>query len=307
LSQREVCPRVRLRAHAKINLTLEVLRKRPDEYHELRSVFQAVSLYDEISITVRDTATLLSSSGWPVPRDAGNLCILAAQVYLEATGFPPGMDIDLHKSIPIGGGLGGGSSDAAAVLRGLNYLAGDLLSEGDLRELAAGLGSDVPFFLGAGTALASGRGEKLSELYTQRLEWWGVVVQPGFQVSTGSAYKALDPATDFTDGAQTLAMWEALNSEAGLETVAKLTCNCFRRSLEAEHDEVRQLRAHVRRCGALTAELSGSGSCVYGIFEGEQDARTAARSFRTDGLWARVIQPALLGVEIVEAWTGDSN
>jgi len=307
LIQREECPRVRLRAYAKINLTLEVIRRRPDGYHELRSVFQAVSLYDELSITIRDTAMLLASAGWGVPRDASNLCIQAAQLFAAETGWPPGLDMDLYKSIPVGGGLGGGSSDAAAVLRGLNYLSGDHVPEIALREMGAQLGSDVAFFLGAGTALASGRGEQLSELYTPRADWWGVILHPGFEVPTGAAYRALIPELDFSDGARTIRLWHALNARADLQTIAGCVCNAFRRSLEESHDEVRQGRAELRRAGAVVAEVTGSGSCVYGLFATEEQARATCRDLRGAGRWARVVQPVLLGVEMIEACEGSET
>jgi 4-diphosphocytidyl-2-C-methyl-D-erythritol kinase len=307
LIQREECPRVRLRTYAKINLTLEVIRRRPDGYHELRSVFQAVSLYDELSITIRDTAMLLAAAGWSVPRDASNLCIQAAQLFAAETGWPQGLDMDLYKSIPVGGGLGGGSSNAAAVLRGLNYLSGDQITEIALREMGAQLGSDVPFFLGAGTALASGRGEQLSEFYTPRMDWWGVILHPGFEVPTGAAYQALIPELDFTDGARTVRLWHALNERADLQTIAGCVCNAFRRSLEEGHDELRQLRAELRRAGAVVAEVTGSGSCVYGLFATEELARATSRDLRAAGRWARVVQPVLLGVEIIEACEGSET
>lgn len=182
---------VYIQAHAKLNLTLDILKKRPDGYHDIQSLMQSISLHDKISLTPTSGSTSIYCSHPEVPCDSRNLVWQAAMLLKEAAGVKSGVQMELVKGIPVAAGLGGGSADAAAVLRGLNVLWNTGLNDFQLRELAKDIGADVSFCLSGGTVLAEGTGERLTSLKPFP-RMWLVLFKPAFGVSTAEVYEAYD-------------------------------------------------------------------------------------------------------------------
>lgn len=266
------------KACAKVNLTLSVGEKRPDGYHEVETVMTGVGLHD--------TVTLYRNAGpWdklecdpPVTERAGdNLCMKALRVFFEE--FGPKKDfvtIRLEKTIPTQAGLGGGSSDAAAVLRALRTLYAPQMIDGQLEEMAARLGSDVPFFIRGGTALATGRGEKLAAL-PDMPPCWLVIVKPEESHSTAAMYAAIDSAPQRVSG-DSRAVREGLE-KGELSAVAAGLSNDFQQVLP-ESSAVPAIVEALRQRGALNAQMTGSGSAVFGIFACQDGAEAAAEALK---------------------------
>ncbi|MFN0172347.1 MAG: 4-(cytidine 5'-diphospho)-2-C-methyl-D-erythritol kinase [Bryobacteraceae bacterium] len=271
--------RARVRALAKINLDLRVLHRRPDGYHEIRTIFQTISLGDALELEVtrakRTEVTLVSSVDIP-----DNLVARAARLCLEEMKVHAGVRMRLRKSVPMGAGLGGGSSDAAAVLLTLPALLGKPLSLERRISLGRTLGSDVPFFLLGGTAVGLGRGTEVYPLpdFGKRA---AVIVAPGIHVSTPAAYRALGrPGADdelTTIGAQnTIEEFQSLTWSPGFPHGQ----NDFEEPVFAEHASLRAWKRRLLKSGAEFAMLSGSGSSLFGIFGTNAQAHSAARSLR---------------------------
>ena len=265
-----------LHAPAKVNLTLIVGARRDDGYHDVSTVMQTVGLYDTLTLTGGGSGLTMTCTDPDLPTDGSNLVLRAARLFFAETGLPvPDLRFDLEKRIPSQAGLGGGSSDAAAVLLAMRTLYAPEVSDAELARMAARLGSDVPFFIRGGTALATGRGERLAPLPRLR-EGWFVIVKPPEGFSTPAMYRRLDelpPEPHRPDG-----MTAALET-GDVRAVAAVLCNSFERAVppdSAVWDIEDALRAH----GALAAMLSGSGSAVFGLFDREDAARAAAEVLR---------------------------
>ncbi len=269
-------------APCKINLGLHVLRRREDGYHDLETVFLRLPWSDHL--TARPAARITLTCSDPLlPTDEGNLCVRAARRLAGAYGVASGAALHLEKRVPYGSGLGGGSSDAAATLRLLSALWGLEPDEKALHEIAAGLGSDVPFFLGPPAACAAGRGERLTPLldaagkspYTFPYEL--VVAAPEVRVSTAEAYRRVRPnAENRPDlcalvASNSLARWRA-------ELV-----NDFEASVFEAYPAVQSVRDALLDAGAAYAALSGSGSAVFGVFDDPGSATAAAEAARATG------------------------
>ena len=274
-------PDLILQTPAKINWVLEVLRRRDDGFHELALVFQAVDLWDELSFEKiqRGIEFSIAESPAPLAADESNLVSKAARLFFTETGLREGARITLKKRIPLAAGLGGGSSDAAATLLGLNQLFETGLSDGILQALAAQLGSDVPFFLKGGTALGTGRGEIL-ESWPPAPGISLVLANPGLELSTPKVYqsgKAL-----WTDGRRAGDFQKTLKSGKA----ALLAADLFN-GLEpaAFHllPEVESLKNSILQAGALGALVSGSGPTVFGLAGDRAQAREIAERLRGKG------------------------
>jgi len=276
---------VRVRAHAKINLSLAVGPVRPDGYHPLETVFQSLALHDTLSVTVRRGPFALTCTDPEVPVDARNLVWRAAQQVWEALGRrgePHGVAIAINKHIPMQAGLGGGSADAAAALVVLHRLWTAKRARTDLATIAARLGADVPFFLMGGTALGLGRGDDLYPL-TDATPYHVVLALPGFGVSTSAAYGWLDAdrragvTAQALHGEASLALWPGRN----LRVVNDLEAPVLRR-----HPALARVREALARAGADAAAMTGSGSAVFGLFATAARARRAAESVAGQGTMA---------------------
>ncbi len=268
-------------APAKVNLFLRILDKRADGFHELETIFQAVSLSDEVRVTLGQVANPpagieLHVDGPDLGPAEANLAYRAAEAFLTVAGLSEAVRIDLVKRIPAGAGLGGGSSDAAAVLKCLAVLTGYADAD-SLRAVAADLGSDVPFFLGA-SALASGRGrgELLTEL-PPLPEASLVLALPDVQVATGEAYAALAASRAKGEGA---GLGPGARTPAGVhgswDDVAVVAHNDFETLVASKHSDIAASLDGLRSRGARFALLSGSGAASFGLFGGADEAGSAA-------------------------------
>ena len=251
-------------AFAKLNLTLDVLGKRTDGYHDLQSVMQTISVRDDVEIDVgTGKPWVLRCDKEGIPTDETNLAWKAAKIYLDAAHQDPdGLEIRITKRIPAQAGLGGGSADAAAVLRALNKHYGNPLSILALAELGALVGSDVPFCTVCGTAMVEGRGERLRKL-PDIPDCVFVVCKPDFSASTPELYRKLDE-TAVARHPDNRAMESALLA-GDLEKVAGLVWNVFDPVVTADHLELNYIKSIMNSYGSLGQQMTGSGSAVFGI------------------------------------------
>jgi 4-diphosphocytidyl-2-C-methyl-D-erythritol kinase len=291
--------RLALRTGAKVNLTLEVLGKRPDGYHEISSVMQAVDLCDRLMVEVAPSISLEVSDP-ALPTNDANLVVRAASLLREVAGIAAGARIRLDKRIPVAAGLGGGSSDAAAALWALNRLWGLRWGRERLLEVAVHLGMDVPFFLGAGRALATGRGERIEPLpggggYAL------VLVNPNCPLATRDVYGRVPP--DWCGGDEgTRRMVEALRTRSARRVAQALT-NSLEAVVEPVLPVIGRMKAALLAAGALGAVMSGSGPTVVGVARSLDHARQIRRRVSRVGwsCWAvrtnsgPVIQPVAAG------------
>ena len=265
-------------AAAKVNLLLSVGQKRPDGYHDLVSIMQTVGVYDRLTITSGTGAPMeLVCRNADLPAGEGNLAYDAAVKFFSYTGIEnTGVRIELDKQLPMQAGLGGGSADAAAVLRGLARLYAPQLAAAELERMAAALGSDVPFCIRGGTALIRGRGERVEPL-PPLPRCFFVLVKPSLSFSTGRMYGLIDSRglCEASSGGEMIA---ALG-RGDLAEVCRLMDNTFERVLPPD-SAVFAIRRRLLELGALGAMLSGSGSAVFGIFTEEEEARSAAGLLR---------------------------
>jgi 4-diphosphocytidyl-2-C-methyl-D-erythritol kinase len=253
-------------AFAKLNLTLDVLGKRPDGYHDLKSVMQTISVRDDIEIDVgtgEPWRLLCDKEG--IPTDETNLAWKAAKVFFDAVKKDPeGLEIRIVKRIPSGAGLGGGSADAAAVLRALNRHYGHPFSVGALAELGAQVGSDVPFCTLCGTAMVEGRGEKLRKL-PDMPDCVFVVCKPEFSISTPELYRKIDEK-EVAKRPDNRAMESAILA-GDLGKVAENLCNVFDPIVTEEHLELNYIKSIFNSYGAAGYQMTGSGSAVFAIVQ----------------------------------------
>ena len=264
-----------VKALAKLNLSLDVLGKRPDGYHDMKMVMQSITLSDDITVTDNGGQGIrVSSNVGFLPTNEKNLAVAAALRFYESLGKEPrSIDLSLEKSIPVCAGMAGGSSDAAAVLRALNEMEGRPYDVMELAKVGEKVGSDVPYCVLGTTALAEGRGEVLTNL-TSLPHCWVVVCKPDFPVSTPELFGKIDRCKvrcrPDTDG-----MIRALE-QRDLEGVARRMYNVFEDVLpERQRSRVRDIKNTLIQCGALGANMSGTGPTAFGLFEDEKTAREA--------------------------------
>ncbi len=261
---------------AKINLYLDIRGRRPDGYHDIVTVMQTIDLYDELLLEARGGGEIGMECDAPgLPVDRRNLCVRAAEAMRRLAAPGRGIRIALKKRIPVAAGLGGGSSDAAGVIRGLNRLWEMGLGREALEEIAAGLGSDVPFFISGGTARCTGRGERISAFAgAPRLAY--IMVTPPIAVSTADVYAALDAGGEakVPDEAGFLRAIESGDPRR----VSRRLYNRLEDAPGPHRGEVDRLKALLLARGALGACMSGSGSSVFGLAPDLEDARRLARA-----------------------------
>lgn len=280
--------RARLRSLAKINLDLRVLHKQPGGFHEMRTVFHTISLADAIEVeyeAARRTEISLEDDA-AIP---DNLILRAARAVLEAMRVKARVRFRLMKRIPMGAGLGGGSSNAASVLMALPALAGCELPRETMMEIAAGLGSDVPFFVLGGAAVGAGRGTELyplPDLATEPL----LLVASGVHVSTAEAYSALNRGVDFADAPQAMRSFQdyvwALEQARSAAAVSQLSANDFEPSVFARHPQLGAIAARLGKLGSklapATVRMTGSGSAIFCLFRSIDELRRAETALRRE-------------------------
>ena len=259
---------------AKINLFLQVTGKRPDGYHELFSLMCCVNLCDVILLKFGHESIQIETSHPQIPRDGTNLAHKAAAVFFETLNISDGLKIIIDKSIPVAAGLGGGSSNAASVLKGLNQYYGHPLSRKQMMSMGLALGADVPFFLFGKPALASGIGEKL-KAYSGPLPFHIVIVYPGFEVSTAEVFQNLNFGLTNCEKKIKQPFLTKIDFEPRLHLFNDLEI-----VTTSEHPVITSIKEQLLNRGALGALMSGSGPTVFGVFDQEKLARDAADAFR---------------------------
>ena len=274
-------PEVRIPAFAKINLRLEILGKRPDGFHELRTIFQTISLHDTLELKLvrspRRKAVTLETDEPRLPLGAENLVFRALEAMRSELGLRQGVHARLEKRIPIARGLGGGSADAASALVGMLRLTGRKIPLPRLMALAAGLGADVPFFLFGGRAVAAARGDEIYPLPDAPARTLLIISPRGIGVSTREAYGWL--SQELTNAPRAPNIWEFC---ALCWSRSGPLSNDFEGPVFGRYPRLGEIRAELLKQGAADAALAGSGSAVFGIFQNPAQARRAARAFPED-------------------------
>lgn len=267
-----------LKGRAKINLTLDVVGKRENGYHDLEMIMQTVNLYDTIYIrkTKVPGVRLKANFSW-LPTNDKNIAYRAAELFFEEAGISGGVAIEITKRIPVAAGLAGGSTDAAATLVGLNRLYETHFSKEKLMEMGLKLGADVPFCIARGTMLAEGIGEVLTEL-TPMPYTHVVLVKPPISVPTAAVYKSLD-INAIKKHPETETVIAALK-EGNVQKIADHMSNVLEEVTIPMHPEIKEIKKNFMKYGAMGTMMSGSGSTVFGLFESKEAANKAARFFK---------------------------
>lgn len=271
---------------AKINLSLDVTGKRQDGYHTLDSIFQTVSVYDKLEISLTEQEHIILECSRPeIPCNEKNIAFQAAEAFLKESGIQTGVQIKLEKHIPSGAGMGGGSADAAGVLYGLNLLTEKHYSNQKLREIGLTLGADVPFLLLGGTAHAEGIGEILTPL--RPLPELPLVIVKGTEsISTPEAYRAID-SLQTPEHPDTKSLLNAVNKQ-DIWLLCQSCKNLFESAVNCP--EVVQAKQALKELGAECAVMTGSGSAVFGIFKNQETAKACAEVLKEKFAFAEVCE-----------------
>lgn len=260
--------KIKLDAHAKINLSLDVIKRREDGYHELEMIMQQLALKDVVTIEEKRTGFTIDSNSKEIPLDSSNLVYKAYKILAEKFNIKKGIHIYIEKNIPIAGGLAGGSTNAAAVLKGLNALWELNLSDKQLMDIGLKIGADVPYCIMGGTALAEGIGEKLTKLnsFSDRLI---LIANPGFNISTAYVYDNLK-LDKIKDRPHTQSILKHIEN-SDTELVAKEMKNVLETVTIGEHPILNKIKEQMLISGALGSIMSGSGPTIFGIFKDPRD------------------------------------
>lgn len=280
---------IKLEAFAKINLFLEVCEKRPDSYHNIDSIMQSVTLCD--IVTVKKSNDIILSNTANLPNDSSNLAYKAAKLFFEYTGINSGAEIHIEKNIPISAGLAGGSTDAAAVLKGLNAIYSSGIDEDTLCELGAKLGADVPFCIKGGTFQTKGIGDIFTPCKALP-DCWVVISKKGEGVSTPYAYSEIDKlrfdnCTSFKTSDDIISSL----SESDLTNICNNVYNIFEEVVCPIRPLVNEQKQILNEHNALCSMMSGSGPSVFGFFGDRQDAESALSELQTFGANAYLCKP----------------
>lgn len=269
--------KILLNSHAKINLSLDVVGKRDDGYHEVLMIMLSCGLCDSITLTRINSGITLTTNLSFLPCNEKNLAYKAAQSFFEYSGINGGVKIELSKRIPVGAGLAGGSGNAAAVLCGLNMLYKANLTENELCNIGSTLGADVPYCIHAKTMLASGIGERLTRL-DDFPKTPIVIVKPPFSVSTPTVYKQIDE-TPIQTRPDTQLLTDAIK-KGDVKTVAQNMVNVMEEVTVKMHSVIGDIKSELLKRGALGALMSGSGPSVFALFDSYDAAKKAAQPFK---------------------------
>ena len=256
---------------AKVNVFLKITGQRVDGYHELLTVFVPVTLYDKLILSKSEKGLEVYCSGRELPKDANNLVNRAAISFFEKTGIKKGVKITLIKNIPISSGLGGGSSDAATTLKGLNHLWQNVLSKEDLEKLALSLGADVPFFLLQKPAIAKGIGEILQPIENFPSMWY-VIVSPNLMISTAWAYKRTKLELTNSIDQNIISSFQK-----NIFNIPDLLFNDLEKVTLVKHPFLSSIKESLLQLGALGALMTGSGPSIFGLFDSAKKAQEAGK------------------------------
>jgi 4-diphosphocytidyl-2-C-methyl-D-erythritol kinase len=258
---------LRLKSPAKVNLRLEILRRREDGYHELRTILQKISLCDTLSVSLKKGKGISISTNHPgLPIGRGNLVYRTAQMILKKSEYKGGLHIDIRKEIPLGAGLGGGSSNAATTLKALDQLLEIGLPTKELMKMGLGIGADVPFFFLDGAAIAAGVGERLRKIELPDLSY--VLINPNFEVSTRWAYQNFILTKRHFH----------FNLQGFVKTpegISRLLWNDLEGVVSHKYPQIEGMKKMLLSAGALGALMTGSGPTVFGLFSGKREAEKA--------------------------------
>ncbi len=282
----EKLPLIQIKSYAKVNWTLDVLFKREDGYHELRTVYQTVSLHDELRVSETNSDIEIVCNDPEVPCDETNLAFKAALLLGEATGTSKGARIEIEKRIPVAAGLGGGSSNAAVTLLALVKLWRLEIGQHEIARIAAALGSDVPFFLIGGTAMGVGRGEQVHPVEQVSCEHL-LLVNPGFAVSTRDAYEGYSRLTRPEPAS---IMPFTLPTANGVRELPLAARNDLEEVVLASYPEIAEVKRRLIAAGAGHAVMSGSGATVFGVFDNSQVTERAESEMRALGYWTERVR-----------------
>ena len=274
---------MRFLSPAKVNLHLEVLGKRPDGYHEIQTLLHRVGLYDQIEIHEGGEGIRLFTEGEPIPQGMENLAWKAAHAFFQTVGIQGKVEIRIRKRIPVGAGLGGGSSDAAAMLVALNDLLRAGLDEKSLMALGAGLGADVPFFIFERSALARGKGEILTPVKFPAPLWFLMLVPP-YQISTAWSYEAFDHLAGGKKEGTPIR-----DSYPELMDLLPVLKNDLELPAFTRYPELGRIKEELLRKGARGALMSGSGSVVFGLFAASEEAKRTEQNLMLPPGWKTII------------------
>jgi 4-diphosphocytidyl-2-C-methyl-D-erythritol kinase len=265
-----------LKSYAKINLCLHVLKKREDGYHEIFSVMQAIDLFDRLTLNKTEKDIVIRCDHPDVPEDEDNLAFKAADLLFKEKNLKRGLRIDIEKQIPVSAGLGGGSSNAAFTLKGMNQLFDLKLSFQKLHSLASRIGSDVPFFLYSGQAVTKGRGERIVpiKLYGG---YWLILICPHLAISTRSIYQNVK--IDLTEDKSFINL-NFCDNKNGFFKSLKQFDNDLEKVVTSRYAIVSRIKKTLETSGAIKSSMSGSGPTVYGIFEEKPQAEEVARELK---------------------------
>lgn len=280
-----------VKSYAKINITLDVLGKRSDGYHDLKMIMQSVSLHDILTITPKSQGISVNCNLGFVPTGENNLAYKAAEKFFKAAKISEGAEIFISKRIPVAAGLAGGSGNAAAILKGLNKMYGDIFSNNKLCELGLQVGSDVPFCINGGTMLAEGRGEILTPLSPMK-ETHFVLATPHMAVSTKKVFSKLN-AEHLTEHPDTNGAISAIK-DGNIHELGIRMYNVLETSMR--HPVIKKLKGQMIDLGAEGTVMSGSGPTVIGIFKTESAAKNAEKYFRKNSVTAYAVQNVQKGV-----------
>lgn len=276
--------RIQLKALAKINLGLDVLRRREDGYHEVKMIMQTISLHDDLEIRrIKTPEIQVKTNLYYLPTNENNLVYKAAKLLMDEFGIKEGVAIQLKKRIPVAAGMAGGSTDGAAVLWGMNQMYGLGLSRQELMERGVKLGADVPYCVQRGTALAEGIGERLSVLPSMP-KCTILIAKPGISVSTKFVYENLH-ANDLKpeQHPDVDSMIEAMK-EKNLDLLCERMGNVLETVTIPAYPVIQEIKKHMMACGAAGAMMSGSGPTVFGIFHSPMQAKAAMKDLKVNGL-----------------------
>ena len=267
---------IKLLSPAKVNLVLNVKGRRPDGYHDLEMVMVKISIHDEITLTLKEEGVSISCDDCDVPSGSENIAWKAARALIDAKGLDSGVHIGLDKNIPMGGGLGGGSSNVASVLKGLNSLTGNMASLDELMEIGLSLGADVPFFLFDGAAQAEGVGELLRPV-VDLPEVWMVLINPGVHVPTSAIFGRLNLGLT-----KTAKNHRIIRFNRDISSVVSSLHNDLEPVTFEIYPEVEKVKALLYEYGAAGALMSGSGSTVFGVYSDKGAAENSMAAMQGD-------------------------
>ena len=264
---------VSIRSNAKLNLGLKIEEERDDGYHNISTFMQEISLYDEIQLAHNNSNSInLSLKGLPTPNDSSNLCYIAAKAFLDRYDINTGIDITLNKTIPIGAGLGGGSSNAVSVVKGLAKLFDIQVNEEAMKLIVSNAGADIPFFIKGGLQLAEGIGHDLTMVQPLLKNYYFLLIYPAIEISTQWAYKEY---RKYLEISTIKTKFHPLSDKVEWSLLE----NDFEKVVLSTYPEIREIKNELQKSDSLFSSLSGSGSTMFGVYDNLESVRKSSDLF----------------------------